>query len=96
MKDLLLQSSWKGKARLDTTIVEEMNWWHDEMHQWSGKSVISARCQMVVTTDASSFGWGGYWRQFGHQGRLKDEARGFWLPLEEGISSSAQELSGVK
>ena len=25
------------------------------MHQWSGKAIISAMCQMVVTTDASSF-----------------------------------------
>ena len=51
---------------------------------------------MVVTTDASSFGWGGWWRPFGLAGKLKDEARGFWLPSEEGMSSNARELSGVK
>ena len=51
---------------------------------------------MVVTTDASSFGWGGWWRPFGLTGKLKDEARGFWLPSEEGMSSNARELSGVK
>ena len=50
----------------------------------------------VVTTDASSFGWGGWWRPFGLAGKLKDEARGFWLPSEEGMSSNARELSGVK
>ena len=66
------------------------------MHQWSGKAIISARCQMVVTTDASSFGWGGWWRPFGLTGKLKDEARGFWLPSEQGMSSNARELSGVK
>ena len=66
------------------------------MHQWSGKAIISALCQMVVTTDASSFGWGGWWRPFGHSGRLKDKARGFWLPTEEGMSNNARELSGVK
>ena len=51
---------------------------------------------MVVTTDASSFGWGGWWRPFGLAGKLKDEARGFWLPSEEGMSSNAWELCGVK
>ena len=47
-------------------------------------------------TDASNFGWGGWWRPFSLSSKLKDEARGFWLPLEEGMSSSARELSGVK
>ena len=32
---------------------------------------------MVVTSDASSFGWGGWWGPFGLAGKLKDEARGF-------------------
>ena len=51
---------------------------------------------MVVTTDASSHGWGGWWRPFGHSGKLHHETRGFELPSEEGMSSNAQELSGVK
>ena len=61
------------------------------MHQWSGKAIISARCQMVVTTDASSHGWGGWWRPFSHSGKLQHEARGFWLPSEEGMLSNARE-----
>ena len=51
---------------------------------------------MVATTDASSFGWGGWWGPVGHSGKLKDEARGFWLPSEGGMNSNAQELNGVK
>ena len=50
---------------------------------------------MVVTNDASSHGWGGWWRPFGHSNKLHHKARGFWLPLEEGMSSNAWELSGV-
>ena len=76
---------------LNSQGVEEMQWWHDEMHTWSGKAIIPARCQIVVTTDASR-----WWRPFGHSSKLKDEARGFWLPSEEGMSSNARELSGVK
>ena len=41
---------------MSATYKEEMQWWHDEMLRWSGKVIISAKCQMVVTTDASSFG----------------------------------------
>ena len=51
---------------------------------------------MVVTTDALSHGWGGWWRPFGHSSKLHHEARGFWLPSEEGMSSNARELSSVK
>lgn len=91
-----MKATYKDLMYLDSPVVEEMQWWHDEMHQWSGKAIISARCQMVVTTDASGLGWGGWWRPFGHSGKLKDEARGFWLPTEEGMSSNARELSGVK
>ena len=28
-------------------MIEEMQWWHDEMHQWLGKVIISAKCQIV-------------------------------------------------
>ena len=51
---------------------------------------------MVLTTDASSFGKGGWWRPFGHSGKLENEARDFWLLSEEGMSSDAQELYGAK
>ena len=91
-----MSATYKDLMHLNSQVIEEMQWWHDEMHQWSGKAIISARCQMVVTTDASGLGWGGWWRPFGHSGKLKDEARGFWLPSEEGMSSNARELSCVK
>jgi len=96
MRQQLMRAQYKDLMHLNSQVIEEMQWWHDEMHQWSGKAIIPAKCQMVVTTDASSFGWGGWWRPFGLAGKLKDEARGFWLPSEEGMSSNARELSGVK
>jgi hypothetical protein len=95
MREALSKSGWKGKLSLDQETREEMEWWHDQMHNWSGKSIIPQRCQMVVTTDASSYGWGGWWRPFGQAGKVRHEARGFWLPSEENMSSNARELSGV-
>ena len=41
---------------LDKPVIDEMHWWVDEMKEWSGKSIIPARSQMVVTTEASSHG----------------------------------------
>ena len=41
---------------LSLQVIKEMQWWHNKMHQWLGKAIISAKCQMVVTTDASSHG----------------------------------------
>jgi len=96
MRQQLARARYQDLMHLNSQVIEEMQWWHDEMHNWSGKAIISARCQMVVTTDASSHGWGGWWRPFGHSGKLQREARGFWLPSEEGMSSNARELSGVK
>ena len=78
-----MRATHKDLMHLNLQVIEETQWWHDEMHSWSGKAIISARCQMVVMTDASSFGWGGWWRLFGHSGKLKDKARGFDLPSEE-------------
>ena len=89
------RSCWTAIVSLDQPVVEEMHWWVNEMKDWSGKSIIPVRSQMVVTTDASSHGWGGWWRQFGHSGTLRKEARGFWLPKEQNMSSNARELSGV-
>ena len=89
------RSRWVDTVSLDQPVIEEMHWWVNEMKDWSGKSIIPVRSQMVVTTDASSHGWGGWWRQFGHSGTLRNEARGFWLPKEQNMSSNARELSGV-
>ena len=95
LKSALARSSWTGLTALDPPVIEEMRWWHDEMQGWLGKSIIPVRSQMVVTTDASSHGWGGWWRQFGQTGSLRNEARGFLLPHEQAMSSNARELSGV-
>ena len=56
MRQQLVRATYKDGMHLNSQVIEEMQWWHDQMHQWSGKAIISARCQMVVTTDASSFG----------------------------------------
>ena len=91
-----MKATYKDLMHLNSLVVEEMQWWHGKMHQCSGKAIISAQCHLVMTTNASGLGWGGWWRPFSHSSKLKDKAQGFQLPLEEGMSSNAQDLSGVK
>ena len=54
-----------------------------------------SRSQMIVTTDASSHGWGGWWQQFDQTGNIRHEAWGFWFPHEQGMASNARELCRV-
>ena len=56
MREQLAQARYQDTIKLDSQVFEEMQWWHSKMHQWSGKAIISARCQMVVTTNALSYG----------------------------------------
>ena len=77
MKAALAKFRWVDQVRLDPQVIAEKQWWYNEMKDWSGKSIIPIRFHMVLTTDASSHGWGGWWRQFGHSGTLDNEARGF-------------------
>ena len=74
MRELLATSSWEGMGSLDQTSIQELVWWRDQIHLWSGKTIIPQRSQMVLTTDASHLGWGGWWRTFGHKGRMTQEA----------------------
>ena len=50
-----MRAIYKDLMHLNSLVIEEMQWWHDKMHLWLGKAIISAKCHMVVTTDASSF-----------------------------------------
>ena len=61
MRQQLARARYQDLMHLNSQVIEEMQWWHDETHQLSGKAIISVRCQMVVMTDASSHGWGGWW-----------------------------------
>ena len=69
-----MRATCKSSMHLNSHVIEEMRWWHDEMHQWSGKVIISARCQKVVMANASSHGGGGLWRPFCYSGKLQHKA----------------------
>ena len=80
---------------LSPRATEELRWWQEEVTEWNGKSVIPAKHQYILTTDASHWGWGGWWKQVGHRPRRTDEARGFFSRRESRNSSNWQELTAV-
>ena len=57
--------------------------------------MIPVRHSHVLTTDASSHGWGGWWRRVGCKPNRSDEARGFFLHKESRMSSNSRELHAV-
>ena len=64
------KANWDGHMSLSARVLEELDWWHDEMASWSGLSMIPIRHSHVLTTDASSHGWGGWWRRVGFKPSL--------------------------
>ena len=44
MRQQLMRAQYKDLMHLNSQVIEEMQWWHDEMHQWSNKAITSARC----------------------------------------------------
>ena len=80
---------------LSVRVLDDLDWGHDEMADWSGLSMIFARHSHVSTTDASSHGWGGWWQRVGTKPRREDEARGFFLHKESRMSSNSRELHAV-
>ena len=89
------RGGWDSQMSLSLRVLEELSWWHDEMVQWSGLSFIPVQHSHVLTTDASSHGWGGWWRRVGQKPRREDEARGFFLHRESRMSSNSRELHAV-
>ena len=44
---------------LSPRVLEELEWWLQELTVWNGKSVIPAKHQYILTTDTLDWGWGG-------------------------------------
>ena len=41
MRQQLVQATYKNLTHLNLTVIEEMQWWHNEIHRWSGEAMIS-------------------------------------------------------
>ena len=80
---------------LSTRVIEELQWWADELQAWDGKSIISTHDEHIRTTDASHHGLGCWWRRVNLQGHRIGEARGFFSRHESKMSSNSRKLTVV-
>ena len=40
MRQQLVRATYKDGMYLNSQVIEEMQWWQDQMHQWSGKAIM--------------------------------------------------------
>jgi hypothetical protein len=78
------RTAWNNFVRLSADSRIELEKWMTLLEQWNGKSFLPPRTRHVVTTDASSFGWGGWMG--------KKDVQGFWTHAEAKRSSNKREL----
>ena len=78
------KTAWNKPVALSPDARTELESWQSLLLQWNGKSLLPPKARHVVTTDASSFGWGGW------MGRHR--VRGFWSRADAKRSSNKREL----
>ena len=96
-KSVLARSrSWDDILSLSSRVLEELTWWAQELKNWNGRSVVPCKTSITVTTDASHWGWGGFWKKTGQRAHPRDEARGFFSVRESKNSSNWRELTAYQ
>ena len=78
------RTAWNNVVRLSADSRIELEKWVNLLEHWNGKSFLPPKTRHVVTTDASSFGWGGWMG--------KENVQGFWTRAEAKRSSNKREL----
>lgn len=78
------RTAWNNVVRLSADSRIELEKWVNLLEHWNGKSFLPPKTRHVVTTDASSFGWGGWMG--------KEDVQGFWTRAEAKRSSNKREL----
>ena len=82
------KTAWESLIYLDADAMEELNWWHANIREWKSTSTALTTPTMVMTTDASTTGWGAILE--GHS-----TAHGFFPPEIQTRSSNYRELYAV-
>jgi len=86
-KLLSKRNSWQDILKIDTGTREDLIWWSEALLSWNGRAVSQQCVQEIITTDASSIGWGGFWKD--------KEAQGLWTPPIACRSSNFRELLAI-
>ena len=82
-------SVWDGKMSPSSRVLAELEWWPSSVRLWNGRSFVPRRHSHILITDASIFGWRGWWRTRNSLGNCRDKACGFFSKEEFKMSSNA-------
>lgn len=80
--------SWDTCVELNDTVRRELAWWETELKNYSDGYPIARQPDLIITTDASKFGWGAH----SSSGRT---AQGTWAPGTQARSNNYRELLGA-
>jgi hypothetical protein len=82
------KTTWESLIYLDADAMEELKWWHANIREWKSTPTTLTTPTMVMTTDASTTGWGATLEGY-------STAHGFFPPEIQARSSNYRELYAV-
>lgn len=85
----------KESIRLSPPACEELSSWLHDLHQWNGRAIIRRPVSLVLVTDASRTGWGGFLHRPEDPLTPIQETWGFWAPEESNRSSNWREATAT-
>jgi hypothetical protein len=92
LRETLLHSQWNSLATLSQQAHRDLRWWHDHLSLWSGRLMFTPPPSIIVTTDASGSGWGGWLSSADHPETPILTTFGFWNRLERKLPSNQREM----
>jgi hypothetical protein len=92
LRETLLHSQWNSLAALSEQAQRDLQWWHDHLAVWSGRLMFSPPPSIVVTTDASGTGWGGWLSLADEPEKPLMTTFGFWNRSERHLPSNQREM----
>jgi len=81
-------------VRLSPSAVTELQEWLEALQRWNGRHIIPRKIDLVLTSDASRSGWGGF-IHLPSQTTPLHETWGFWSPAESARSSNWREATAT-
>lgn len=79
--------NYNSHLRLTVGSRSDLEWWLTALRQWNGSTAMPLPSDSVLTTDASSTGWGATF--------LNLKARGDWTSAQSAMHSNVRELTAV-
>ncbi len=76
------RKSWTKQEKLSKKALNQIKWWRDNLQTLNGQSLLKFKSDYIITTDASTTGWGATLRRTKTQTKL-GQACGKWKGSHE-------------